>query len=178
MTESIRTIRTILGAALAVDRRATIEVFLIGVVAWVGNAAQALTVAFFVQAFTTQNATLAWIAVVANALAFGANNYLFSLASAIGITLHEKTTHALDQRLQQMVGGMSGIEHLERPDYSRSALDPPRAGLLVRQCGSDPATAAGPAERRGDGDPALCDRPGPCARAVRGVAGVLPERPG
>jgi len=52
--------------------------------------------------------------VVANAVAFGANNYLFSLANAIGITLQEKTTHALDQRL---VGEIDLIEHLERPEY-------------------------------------------------------------
>ena len=117
MAESLRTIRTILRTALDVDRRATVSVFVIGVVAWVGNAAQALTVALFVQAFVTHDTTLAWIAVVANAVAFGANNYLFSLANAIGITLHEKTTHALDQRLQHLIGEIDGIEHLERPEY-------------------------------------------------------------
>ena len=117
MAETLNTIRAILGTALAVDRRATISSFLIGVLAWVGNAAQALTVAFFVQAFIVHDATLAWLAVVANAIAFGANNYLFSLANAIGITLQEKTTHALDARLQELVAGIDGIELLERPDY-------------------------------------------------------------
>ena len=113
----MRTIRTVIGAALAVDPRATLAVFGLGILAWIGNAAQALTVALFVQAFVTHDGTLAIIAVVANAIAFGANNYLFSLANAIGITLQEKTTHALDQRLQGLVGEIVGIDHLERAEY-------------------------------------------------------------
>jgi ATP-binding cassette subfamily B protein len=117
MRESLRTLRAILGTAMAVDRRATILVFVIGVVAWVGNAAQALTVAFFVQAFTVHDATLAWLAVIANAIAFGANNYLFSQANAIGITLQEKTTHALDRRIQALMASIEGVDLLERPDY-------------------------------------------------------------
>ncbi len=117
MADALRTIRAIVGAALAVDPRATLLVFGLGILAWVGNALQALTVAVFIHAFITHDGALALIAVPANAVAFGANNYLFSLQHAIGLTLQEKTTHALDQRLQGLVGGIAGIEHLERPEY-------------------------------------------------------------
>jgi hypothetical protein len=84
--------------------------------------------------------------VVANALMYGGINYTFNMRQADRITLQEKTTHALYQRLQELVGDIEGIEHLERPDYLDRLSTLRTQSFWFGNVGSEPQRRGGTTE--------------------------------
>ena len=90
---------------------------------------QALAIAVFVDAMVRQDPAYAVVATLAAAITVGGLWYFNNLRQFLRLTLNERTVHHLDQRIQALVGGLDGIEHLERPDYlDRLATLRTRAG--------------------------------------------------
>jgi ATP-binding cassette subfamily B protein len=117
MTEDWRVIGSILGAAMAADRRLTITSAVLAIAGWIVVPLQALAIAVFVDAMARQDPAYAVVATLAAAITVGGLWYCNNLRQFLRLTLNERTIHRLDQQIQAFVGGLDGIEHLERPDY-------------------------------------------------------------
>jgi ATP-binding cassette subfamily B protein len=117
MAEDWRVIRSIVAAAMAADRRLTIATGLLAIAGWIVVPLQALAIAVFVDAMVRQEPAYAVVATLAAAVTVGGLWYFNNLRQFLRLTLNERTVHHLDQRIQAFVGGLDGIEHLERPDY-------------------------------------------------------------
>jgi ATP-binding cassette subfamily B protein len=117
MAENWRVIQSIVGAAMAADRRLTITSGLLAIAGWIVVPLQALAIAVFVDAMIRQDPAYAVVATLAAAVTVGGLWYFNNLRQFLRLTLNERTVHHLDQQIQAFVGGLEGIEHLERPDY-------------------------------------------------------------
>jgi ATP-binding cassette subfamily B protein len=117
MREQLRTLRLIVATAFSVDARATLLVLGIATFAWLTQPLQAVAIRAFADALAAHDAAAALAATLALGFMIGLGSYFFHVRTVIRLTLQERTTHALDLGLQELVGDMAGIEHLERPEY-------------------------------------------------------------